>query len=462
MKTDNIEDIYELTPLQKGLLFHSLYSEELTLYFFHHVFLLKGQLNLKAFEQAWQQVVDRHTILRTGFYWSDIDNPLQVVYKQVKISLNYIDWREIDPVEKKKRLQAFFTRDRQQGFDFSQPCLMRLTLIHLADCSYQFIWSNHHIVLDGWSFPIVLQECLQIYDALCQDVPQISLPPVRPFRDYIDWLQSQDISKTESFWRQELHGVTEATPLTNLETSQTSQPTEERYNEERIKLSAETVKQLQSFAQQHRLTLATLFHGVWGILLGRYTCRQDVTYGCTVTGRPVDLLGADSMVGVFINTLPIHVQLNPQESLLSWLQRFQIQLAETRHYEYTPLTEIQGWTEVPRNSPLFKSFLVVENQPASEFLHNWQGNIEFQETEEYYKTNYPLGVVVYPGRETIIGISYDSNLFDLITITGILQDFVILLQNIINNSHLPIKNISFLTETEKQLALQLERELTFQ
>lgn len=460
MKTDNIEDIYELTPLQKGLLFHSLYATELSLYFFHHVFTLKGELNLDAFERAWQQVVNRHTVLRTAFYWEDIDNPLQVVHKQVKITLNRYDWRELDTNTQQKRLESFLEQDRSLSFDFARPCLMRLTLIRLADDNYQFIWSNHHIILDGWSFPIVLQECLQIYTAICEQ-KAIDLPPTRPFRDYLDWLQQQDISKTETFWRRALQGVKTATSLKNLTTIQELNSSEERYNEERIKLSAETVRQLQSIARQNRLTFATLFHGVWAILLSRYACNNDIVYGCTVTGRPVDLPNADCIVGVFINTLPIHVKVNPQESLSSWLQSFQSQLAEIRHYEHTPLTEIQGWSEIPRNLPLFNSFVVVENQPASQFLKDWQGNIEFQETGEYYLTNYPLGLVVYPDTETIVGISYNSSLFELATIQGILNQVKILLQNIIDNTNVSIEDLSFLTEKQQQTAMEMSKDFSF-
>ncbi len=460
MKPENIEDIYELTPLQKGILFHSLYAADLGLYFVHVSFTLHGNLNVGAFEQAWQLVVNRHTILRTGFYWEDIDNPLQVVYRQAKIPLIQYDWRNIEPAKQQERLKSFLVSDRKQGFDLSQPCLMRLTLIRLADDCYEFIWSHHQIIIDGWTTPIVLQESMQIYTALCQD-EEVSLAAARPFRDYIDWLQQQDISKTENFWRQALQGIKVPTPLTYIEKIDQSPRHEERYDEERIKLSAATTKALQSFATQHRLTLATLVHGAWAILLGRYTCRNNIVYGCTVTGRPVDLPGAESIVGVFINTLPIYVQLDSQELLLSWLQHFQTQLVELRQYEYTPLTQIQAWSEVPRNLPLFKSIVVVENQPASQFLRDWKGNIEFQETGLYYKTNYPLTVVIYPDTELIIGISYDSVSFEIATITGILKDFEILLQSIINNPEVRLQDLQLQTQKQHKKSARLEAEVIF-
>lgn len=459
MKAENVEDIYELTPVQKGMLFHCLYASESALYFFHHTLTLYGNPNVEAFEQAWQQVVDRHTVLRTGFYWEDIDNPLQVVYKKVKITLNQYDWRDVKEAEQQQRFKSFLESDRKLCFDFSQPCLMRLTLIRLADERYEFIWSNHHITTDGWSGPIILEECLQIYKALCE-CKEVTLAPARPFRDYIDWLQQQNIAKTENFWRQALQGVKAPTPLTYIENNKLSNQ-EERYDEERIQLSEATTKALLAFATKNRLTLATLVHGIWSILLGRYTCRNNIIYGCTVTGRPVDLAEVDSIVGMFINTLPINVKLNPEQQLLSWLQDFQTQLVEARHHEYTPLTQIQGWSEIPRNLPMFETIVVVENLPVSQFVQNWKGNIKFKQTGTYYRNNYPLNLVIYPEAEIIVAISYDSRRFDIATITGIIRDFQILLQEIMINPSVQIQDLLFLTPQQQQISIALEKEASF-
>jgi hypothetical protein len=459
LQTDNIQDIYELTPLQKGLLFHNLYAQELGLYFFHHCFIIRGNLNLKAFEQAWQQVINRHTILRTGFYWEDIDNPLQVVYQKVPVPVHHYDWKNLDTTTQEKQLKLFQESDRDRGFDFAQPCLMRLNLIQLADDYYQLVWSNHHIIIDGWSLPILLQECAQLYTAFCEE-KELFLPTARPFQDYINWLQQQDIAKTESFWRGTLGRIKAPTPLTYLKTKNISN-IEERYDEEIVSFSTKTTQELQFFATKNRLTIATLVHAAWAIILSRYTCLQEIVYGCTVTGRPVDLIGAESMVGLFINTLPIHVKVNSEEFLLPWLQYFQNLLVEARNYEYTPLTHIQAWSDIPKNTPLFESIVVVEKIPVSQFLKDWQSNIEVEELGQYYKTNYPLTIVVYPNAELTIGISYDFNCFDLVTIQGILQDFQILLQSMIINQEGQLKDLSLLTSQQQEVAEQLDKEMIF-
>ncbi|MCU0533546.1 MAG: condensation domain-containing protein [Hydrococcus sp. Prado102] len=467
MKTENIQDIYQLTPLQKGILFHSLYAPELGLYIIQIRYSLRGRLNISAFERAWQQIIERHTVLRTSFYWEDIDNPLQVVYKQVNLPLKQYDWRDIEPVEQQQRLNEFILCDRKQGFDLSQECLMRLTLIRLGDDVYEFIWSKHHLIMDGWSVPVVLKEFVQTYEAFAKG-QHISLEPSRPFRDYIDWLQQQDISKTEAFWRQTLKEVKEPTSLKNLEIDNVCDPRsasagnrKERYDEEQIKLSTATTAALQSLAKQHQLTLNTIVQGAWAILLGRYSCQNEVVYGCTVSGRPVELEGIESMVGVFINTLPIYVKLDSQQFLVTWLQQFQDRLVQARHHEYTPLTDIQGWSEVPRSLPLFESIVVFENQPVTQFLQEWKGNIEVRDSSLFYKTNYPLTVVAYPGLELVIAISFDFQRFDSQTIMSILKDFAILLQNMANNLQVRLKDIRILSEEQQQRILRLEKEATF-
>ena len=457
MKTQNIEDIYELTPVQKGILFLYLYDEQSALYFFQHIFTLRGNPDIDVFEKAWQLVVDRHTILRTGFYWQEADKPLQIVYKLVKVPLHQHDWRDLESVEQKKHLESFIISDRQQGFDFSQPCLMRQTLIRLADDHYEFVWSYHFIIIDGWTGSLIMQDFMQIYEALSQDQP-ISLAPTRPFRDYSDWLQQQDISKAETFWRKALQGIKTPTPLTCIEKIDQSSIQEEKYEEERIKLSSTITQEIQSLGIQNRLTLATIINGIWAILLGRYSRRNNILYGCTVTGRPVDLEGSESMVGLFVNTLPIYFQIDIEQPFLSWLQNLQNKLVAARDYEYTPLTEIHGWSEVPRNLSLFESIVVIENFPLSQFVQEGEINSKIQYTQLYYRNNYPLNLVVYPNEELLIAFSYDSRKFETDTITGILQDIELFFQQMITNPNVKIKDLTFSTPRQQLITSTLEKE----
>jgi amino acid adenylation domain-containing protein len=459
LQTENIEDIYELTPIQKGILFHSLYNPELGLYLFQTRITLHGSLNVEAFEQAWQKVVERHTILRTSFHWQDLEQALEVVYKQVKVVLKQQDWRGIDPNEQQLLLKSFLASDRASGFDLSQVPLIRLTLFRFGDESYQFIWSRPSIIADGWSIPLLFSEVVQIYEALSQGQDGY-LAPSTPFYNYVEWLQQQDLSKAEVFWRHLLKGVKAPTPLINLYVDGLSNQ-EEKYDDQQITLSPETTTALYSFARQHRITLNTIIQGAWAFLLSHYSGQKEIVYGCTVSGRPPDLAGAESIVGMLLNTLPVRVKVDNQQPLLMWLRQLQIQLLEMRQYEYTSLVEIQGWSEVPRTLSLFDSIVVFENLPIPKGLRDGHRSIKVTDSSNFYKINYPLTLVVSPGSSLVIGINYDFQRINIATINGILTHFKILLQNMVTNSDVCLRDLKLLTEREQENILMLEKEATF-
>lgn len=450
MNTANIENIYELSPIQQGILFHSLYESESGAYFVQLSYGLRGMVNIAAFERAWQRVVAHHPPLRTSFHWQGIDKPLQVVHKKAQLSLEQLDWRGINPEEQQEKFQAFLPSDRQRGFNLSDESLLRLTLIRLGERHYHFVWSSHHIILDGWSGALVFKDFALLYEAFCRG-EEIPLQSGDRFADYIAWLQQQDLSQAEAFWRQTLQGVTAPTPLTNLEVhSLSAQP--EKYLEQSLKLSPATTTALKSLAKQHQLTLNTIVQGAWALLLSRYSGEDEVVYGVTVSGRPVDLPAAESMVGIFINTLPLRVKLDAGMLLVPWLGQLQGQLLEIRQYEYTPLVEIQGWSEIPRGLPLFESILVFENYPVDRALSDWQKNLEIETLSAVDRTNYPLTISVIPGSELEIRIACDRSRFDTATMTRMLGHFQTLLEGMAANPEMR-HELPFLTTGEKHQLL---------
>ncbi|MGD1912881.1 MAG: condensation domain-containing protein [Rivularia sp. (in: cyanobacteria)] len=455
---ENIQDIYPLSPIQRGILFHSLQAPEMALYHIQLVYTFSGNLNVDAFKYAWQQVANRHTILRTSFYWEELEKPLQVVHRQVKVPVEYRNWQELEPLEQKERLKSFLDSDRLRRFDFDQAPLMRVAIIQIQEQAYYLVWSHNLIILDGWSYALVLKDVIEIYEAYCrgQDVP---FSGGSCFKDYIKWLKQQDLSKAEKFWRQQLSGVKKPTPLTNLYSNNLSY-VEERYEDIQTSLSEATTMNLDLLARQHHLTMNTLVQGAWAILLSNYSCKNDVVYGCTVSGRPVDLEGSESMVGEMVNTLPVHVKVKMDEYLLPWLQQLQNQLIDIREYEYYPLVDIQKCSEVLGNTPLFESFVVFENQKTGKFLEEW-GSLNITESTNYYKTNYPLNIVGYPGPELTIGINYDFRCFDAATIIDILEHLKILLEGMVKNPKVSLHELCFLIKQEPDIKLlMLEKEMS--
>jgi len=208
----DIEAIYALSPMQQGMLFHSLYDQESGVYVEQLAATLHGSLDTSAFRQAWQQVMQRHAVLRTAFAWKRLDEMRQVVQRNFEPPLKVLDWRDYSLIAQEKHLQAFMEAERRQGFDLAKAPLMRLALMQLAADRHYFVWSHHHTLLDGWSLPIVLNEVLQFYEAFRQR-HVLRLPAPRPYQDYIKWLDQQDEAETEGFWREQLRGFSTRTPL---------------------------------------------------------------------------------------------------------------------------------------------------------------------------------------------------------------------------------------------------------
>jgi amino acid adenylation domain-containing protein len=445
MNKKNIESIFELSPMQQGMLFHTLYSANADPYVYQYTARIKGNLNVTAFKQAWQEVMNRHQVLRTSFYWQEVEKPLQVVYKRIKLPLSAEHWSSLSESEQQERLEAYLQSDRERGFDLSKPPLLRLSLIHLGHESYQFVWSFHHILLDGWSVTLLLKEVFVYYEAFRQHKELDELPRPRPYGDYIAWLQ-QDLTKAEQFWRRTLEGFITPTSLpfdSGLESSRG----EDIHDAEYTTLSADTTAALRALARQHQLTLNTLMQGVWGILLSRYTGATDIVFGSVVSGRPHDLNGAESMVGLFINTLPTRIQVEPEATLVSWLKKLQVEQFEARQYEYSPLVQVQRWSEVPRTRPLFEYLMVFENFPVNNSGTSLIGDLEVEMARSFEQNSYPLAFVVMPYAEMILAISYSRPRFDKAVIAQMLADLQALLNSIVahpeqNLAALPSGNLA--------------------
>jgi amino acid adenylation domain-containing protein/non-ribosomal peptide synthase protein (TIGR01720 family) len=452
MSFKNIEDAYPLSPMQQGILFHSLYAPTSGVYVQQVSFELHGQLNAIAFFQAWEWVISRHPALRTAFVWDNLEKPLQVVGRKIIVPWVEDSWETIPPEKQQEKLQTLLQSDRQQGFELTRAPLMRFTSIKLSQASYYFIWSHHHLLLDGWSVSIVFKEVIAAYKALSQG-GNLSLAQPHPYRDYIAWLQQQNLSAAQAFWQEQLRSMQAPTSI-SLGVSKLPDQAES-YNQQQIQLSITTTNALKSFAQQHSLTLNTLVQGAWALLLSRYSGEQDVIFGTTVSGRPFDLAGVDSMVGLFINTLPTRVKVSFDELLLPWLQQLQNQQVEARQYEYSPLLEIQKWSEVAKDQPLFESIVVFENYPI-EAISSLESdlNLEISVVDHFERTNYPLTLAVMPGQELSLKIAYDEGeRFDRVSISRILGHLETLLKAMITNPQQCLKELSLLTAAEKHQLL---------
>ncbi len=440
MSKKNIEAIYQLSASQQGMLFETLIAPESGMHIEQLSCALHGNLDAIAFEKAWQRVVNRHSILRTCFVWKEQEQPLQIVLQQVAVPFEQLDWRSLSPSEQQAQLKAFLEADRQRGFPLSKPPLLRLTLIQLAPAEYQLIWSHHHILLDGWSLPLIFKEVLAFYQAF-HTGKNLDLEQPRPYRDYIAWLKQQDLSKAEAFWRQTLQGFTQPTPLGIKAIVQESDGAGENFlscdrGKQRAYLSASDTAILQSLAKANRLTLNAVVQGIWALLLHRYSGEEDVVFGTTVSGRPPDLIGSESTIGLFTNTLPVRVKVSHQASFWSWLKDIQTYNFELRQYEHTPGGQIHQWSELPGSLPIYESVVVFENYPSDINLGQFSDlkveilDRRFQGTQ----TKYALILQVKADAELRVQIVYNGRRLDSSSVTHILQHFQTLLQEILADS----------------------------
>lgn len=443
----NIEDIYPLSPIQQGILFHSILDSDSNVYVTQICLTLEGEIHSDSIKQAWQEIINRHQVLRAAFRWEKKDKTFQVIYKQVELPWIEEDWQKDKSQEQENKLQEYIAADKEQGFDLKRSPLIRISLIRLAATSYKLVWTQHHLILDGWSSSLILKEFFTIYNGFqCQ-------API-PYSQYIAWLNQQDIAIAENYWRNKLQDFTEPTSLKIY--GQKLDKKQENSSQE-IKLSSTITDSLKSLAAQHSLTLNTIIQGAFAILLSRYTNNKDLVYGTTTSGRPATFPGIDSMVGLFINTLPMRVKLNDTELLLPWLEKLQQQQSENLQYEYTPLSTIKELSNLAPGVPLFENIFVFENYPidTSSLADNQKLNLKSIEIDE--SNNFPFTCLVKVGSEISITIQYQSNIFDSNSINKILESFEYLLTEIVNNPQQPLGNLSVLTLKEQKLIESWQR-----
>jgi aryl carrier-like protein len=408
-----IEDLYPLTPVQDGMLFHTLADPDAGHYAEQFVCRLQGDLDRARLEDSWHRVIARHPALRSSIHWTDFEERYQVVHRETNCLLEYHDWRSLSQSEQNQQLVDYLGADRRRGFELTRAPLSRLALVRLGDELHQLIWSIHHVVIDGWCLSILLQEMLHVYEALSQKVEPV-LKPCRPFRDYVGWQGSQSSDHAQVYWKEALKGFTTPTPLglDNAMPSRSQSSPEATTREATRTLPAELRSALDKLVRTRHLTLSTLIQGAWALLLSRYSGQSDVLFGVTVSGRPPELAGVESMVGMFINVLPVRVAVTEESDLAGWLRDLQATMVERRRYEAIPISQIQMWSELPPGIPLFESILIVQNLPFQASLQDRASRLGIASARYHERTHYPLTVTVVPANEMEIKISFDSRRFD--------------------------------------------------
>ncbi|MGI0116123.1 amino acid adenylation domain-containing protein [Zooshikella sp. RANM57] len=447
-----LEDLYPSTPMQQGMLFHSELNSDTGVYM-TQLGVQLHQLDSQRFEQCWQQLIARHAVLRTAFVPVE-GQTLQLVQTQAHASWQTLDWQHLNEAEQQSHVQALLKVVHK--VDPQQAPLMDFTLAQTGPADYWFIWRHHHALLDGWCLPILFKELFTLYQQGSH--PQSdSLSPIAPYRAYIAWLQQQSSEHAAAYWRHYLAGFTTPTvlPLAHLLPTTAE---EQAQQETGLTLSTTLTEQLQQLAQSQQVTLNSVVQAAWGLLLSRYSGEQDVVFGSTRSGRPDELPDVEHMVGLFINSVPIRLQLTDNPSLADCLQQLhQVQVSHDQ-YSYAPLVDIQRWSEVGSGYGLFESLIVFENYPLDESLNQQQSDLSGQfiigQVIAGEQTNYPLSLLVLPGKQLHFKLLYQPLRYTEDTMSrllGHLQQLLLAMTQAAATA--AVTQLNLLTEKETQQLL---------
>ncbi|RUL69107.1 non-ribosomal peptide synthetase, partial [Dyella choica] len=441
-----IAEILPLAPLQQGLLFHALYDEKADeAYRVQMVFELRGALDAERFARAAEALLQRHANLRAAFVHEGMDQPRQVIPHNVVLPWHWVDLSNADEHAQQSALRKLIEEDRQKGFNPARPPLLRFTLVRIASGCHRLILSQHHILLDGWSIPLLLKEWLALYES---DGDASALPPVVPFRNYLAWLKKQDAEAARDAWRSYLDGL--EAPFRLVDKLPDEAPITCSYT---LHLSSALSDALAQQARRLRLTQNTLIQAAWALLLGRLSGRDDVMFGMTVSGRPPQLPGVENMIGMLLNTLPLRVRLHPAQSLGALAQSIQVQQVQLLDHQHLSLSEIQ---RVAGLGELFDTHVVFENTPISRVADKPEDDalqLDFLERTGGDRTHYPLGLCAIPRAQLELRLGYRPDVFDQAAVQVIAVRLQRALEAIAYDIDRPLGQLDLLEDAERQQLL---------
>ena len=444
----NIADMYPLSPMQQGMLFHTLYDPKTSAYFEQFSCTIDGPLDIAGFKAAWNYLIERYPIFRTVFNWKDANKPFQVVLKKRPIDVVVHDLKNMEETTQQRKIDDFLVADKKASFDLATGPLMRFNIIQLAPEKIFFLWSYHHILLDGWCLSLIMEDFFHAYTALKNKSPLPNLS--RPlYKTYISWLNKQDKDATKAFWTGYLKDFHTPTPLPR--DRQAGDALDNREME--ITLSAEDTRQLEGFARERRTTLSTVVQAAWALLLKAYSGQNDVIYGMTVSGRPPGLKGAEAIVGLFINTLPVRAVIDEAATFSEFLSAFNESSADVMAYEWSFLPEIKACSAVSPDSNLFDSIIVFENYPLDPAGFSVESELTVSGFKAREATNYDIAIVMIPGDTLTLRFLYNAARYDKESVSRIMGHLANLIRRIPENGDNTVGTLEFMDEKEKEKIL---------
>jgi len=448
MNAEEIEDIYQLSPMQEGMLFYSLLNKDSNAYINQISLDLTGDFNLENFKEAWKQIIQKHSVLRTSFHLEGLTIPVQCVHKNAELPITVIDYTQKDNVE--AAVTDFINEDANTAFEMDKAPLFRITLIKQATDSIKLVYATHHIISDGWSTPVIFGEYLDNYQALSKG-ESITTEEKDDYKEYISYISAKNDAEVVRYWKEQLSDLTSPSLLPFTDTSKNLNKT---FGNTSMVLSKgrDYVLELEAFAKRNRLTVNTVVQGVWAYLLSQYTNSETVVFGTVISGRPTEIKDIEKRLGLYINTIPLCTSVTQETNIVSWLTDIQSNYAISREeYGHSSLVNIQKQSNGARE--LFDSLLVFENYPL-DAIEKTESEVTINNLETKQQNNYVLTISIGHVSETGINVEYEYNseILPNTIIEMIKGHFDTLLEAIVKSE--TIGDLEYLSREETELLLE--------
>ncbi|XLS27833.1 amino acid adenylation domain-containing protein [Flavobacteriaceae bacterium M23B6Z8] len=444
-KENNIEKIYLLTPMQEGMLFHTL-NDKSHAYFTQLCYSTKGQLDLDIFSDSLDILSKRHDVFRTAFVYGKTEKPIQVVLKNRKINLTIKETGDLTEEAYTDFLKEYRDADIERGFDLINDPLIRLTVCKRGEDLHDFIWSYHHILLDGWCHTILIEELGHIYKALFNK-EEITLPAPVSFDKFVNWLGKKDLSVSEKYWKQYLKDYDHVARLPKIISDHKIAP---KAFKKQLRFSKERTQQLSAASKAKNVTINDIFQTVWALILAKYTNSNDVVYGNVVSGRPADIEGMDRCLGLFINTIPVRLTIEENHSFLDLVQKIHEDSLDSLPHHYNSLADIQNTSEL--RSELIQHVIAFENYPLTILNEekDQEGFLEIFNLDVFDQTNYEFDIDVELGEEIEVTFYYNPSRYDSVFVERLSDSFDHLATQFINNPEVSVADLAFVNEENKK------------
>jgi len=437
--------------MQEGMLFHTIADPQKNSYFNLTIITIEGDFNVDLFEKSFNKLLERYDILRTNFIYDKFDELMQIVFKEKKGKVEYRDISNIQESEKNQYVKKYIEEDKKKGFDLKKDLLLRFGIIKTDNNKYKLIMSNHHIILDGWSQAIIVSDLLKIYNEFSCEI-ELNLDDVFQYHNYIDWLGLKDKDEAKEYWNGYLEGYNEKI---NLPFRKIKESGEISYRSKEVKLviDSELTEKLEVISREQKITFNTIMQSIWTLQLQKYNNTNDVVFGFVVSGRNHEINGIENMAGLFINTIPMRMQIQEDITFKELAKQISTTFLSSSKYDYFPLAEIQMLSNMKNN--LIDHIMVLENYPIDKEGLNFESYNEkkviISEVEAYEKTNYDFNIIIENGNEITVRFLFNENVFDIEHVEVIKNHFYNIVKSITDNDEILLKDIQVIDIKEKEL-----------